>query len=182
MPQKQDRKREYMKQYMRRKREAAREHTIQHTGGNLMSNTMNDLAFAEKLRVLLHLKPDADLTFVSDPHKRAELDGSTPGWLYRAMPPGEKRQIVLDFCNGEPARKIAKRFKRGRGTVVNLLKGVGVYLSPLEKDPKKIEKVRTRISKFLASKEIDQWHASWSAQWRKRKWCAAIAKEGEEDL
>ena len=59
----------------------------------------------------------------------------------------------MDYCDGNPARNIAKRFKRGRGTVVNLLKGVGVYLSPLEKDPKKIEEAHSRVSKFLAKAE-----------------------------
>src|ERR687887_98025 len=137
-----------------------------------MSTAINDLVFAEALRVLLNLKPDADLGFVSDPEEREDLDGCAPGWLYRALPPGEKRQIVLDYCAGDSAREIAKRFKRGRGTVVNLLKGVKVYISPLERDPEKIEKARTRISKFRATGEIEQWHATWSAQWRKRKWCA----------
>jgi hypothetical protein len=83
-----------------------------------MSTAINDLVFAEALRALLNLKPDADLGFVSDLNKREDLDDCAPGWLYRALPLGEKRQIVLDYCAGNSARNIAKRLKRGRGTVV----------------------------------------------------------------
>jgi hypothetical protein len=147
-----------------------------------MSTAINDLVFTEALRALLNLKPDADLGFVSDPDEREDLDGCAPGWLYRALPPCEKRHIVLDYCAGDSARNIAKRFKRGRGTVVDLLKGVGVYLSPPERDPKKIEIWRSRVSEFLAKEEIKDWHAQWKLAWGRRKWCAAIVKEEEAQL
>jgi hypothetical protein len=108
---------------------------------------MNDLAFAEQLRDLMGLDPNVPLDFVSDPSKR---QGYYPGWLYRAMLPSEKKAVVQAYCGGESASSIAKRLKRGRSTIVNLLKGVGIYLSLLEKDEKKIEEWRTRFSEFIA--------------------------------
>jgi hypothetical protein len=55
-----------------------------------------------------------------------------------------------------------------------------LYISPLERDSKKIEEWHTRISEFLANGEIERWHAAWLAAWRKRKRYAAIAKDEEE--
>lgn len=52
-------------------------------------------------------------------------------------PPLEKRKVVLNYCAGETARNIARRFNRNRTTVANLLKAVKIYLSSLERDPAK---------------------------------------------
>jgi hypothetical protein len=103
---------------------------------------MNDLAFAEQLRDLMGLDPNVPLDFVSDPSKR---QGYTPAWLHRPMPPAEKKTAVLAYCAGDSASNIAVRLKRGRGTIVTLLKGVKIYLSPREKGPRKIEEWHTRI-------------------------------------
>jgi hypothetical protein len=140
---------------------------------------MNDLAFAEQLRDLMGLDPNVPLDFVSDPSKR---QGYYPGWLYRAMLPSEKKAVVQAYCGGESASSIAKRLKRGRSTIVNLLKGVGIYLSLLEKDEKKIEEWRTRFSEFIATREIDKRYAEWLVAWRKRQRRGAIAQEEEASL
>lgn len=141
--------------------------------------SLTDLDFTEQLRSLLKLPADADLDFVSDPSKR---QGCTPAWLHRPMPPAEKRDAVLAYCGGESASSIAGRLKRSRTTVVNLLKTVKGYLSPRERDPRKIEEWRGRISEFLASKEIERWYAEWLSAWRKRKVIGAIVKDAEEAL
>jgi hypothetical protein len=66
--------------------------------------------------------------------------------------------------------------------VANLLKAVKVYLSPLEKDPRKIEAWRTRVSEFMTTGEIERWQTDWQLAWRKRRRYGAIAKDGEDEL
>jgi hypothetical protein len=85
---------------------------------------MRDHVFVSDLRKLLKLKSESDLEFVFSPQARSMLEGSTPGWLYRAPPPSEKRQIVLEYCRGDSARNIAKRFKRGLSTVERVPQGI----------------------------------------------------------
>lgn len=142
----------------------------------------SDLSFASELRDVMGLEKDTDLDFVFSPDVRARSAGSWPGWLYRPMRPIEKRKMVLDYCRGDSVRNIAHRFNRGKGTVANLLKVVGVYLSPIERDPEKIEQARNRISEFIATQEIEVWHAEWLLAWRKRKIVGVIAKAEEELL
>jgi hypothetical protein len=132
---------------------------------------MNDLAFAEQLRALLHLKPNADLTFVSDPHVRAQMDGSSPGWLYRLMRPEEKRQLVWDYCGGASVSFLAEKFTRSRGSIVRVLKEVEIYKAD-----------GNTLSKFLVEGKIESWYAGWVSRYRKRQICAATAKGEEESL
>lgn len=131
----------------------------------------SDLMFAEKLRSLLHLRDDTDLEFIADPHVRAQLDGSSPGWLFRAISPSEKRQIVIDYCGSSSVRFIAKKFTRTRASVVRILKEVSIYKADAE-----------TLANFLSERKADSWYAEWVSRWRRRQVCAAIAKEEESLL
>lgn len=136
----------------------------------------SDLVFAEKLRSLLHLRDDTDLEFIADPHVRAQLDGSSPGWLYRLMRPEEKRQLVWDYCGGASVSFLAEKFTGSRGSIVRVLKEVGIYKAPAE-----------TLSRILddhvgCERWIERWYAEWVSRWRKRAICAAIARAEEDSL
>jgi hypothetical protein len=131
-----------------------------------MAKPNRDLAFTERLRDLLHLRDDADLEFVFDPDVRAQLDGSSPGWLFRAITPFEKRQIVLSYCNGAEVGFLSRRFTRAKSSIVRVLKEVEIYKAEPE-----------RLAEFIKEREIERWHDEWLLRWRRRKVCAAIAKD-----
>jgi hypothetical protein len=138
-----------------------------------------DQSFAFTLRELLRLAPDSDLKFVYSPEVRGLLPGGAPGWLFRALHPDEKRLMVSAYCAGDSVTNIARRLMRGRSTVADLLKGLGLYISPAVRDSKAVEECRKRVAEFLANDEVEQWYASWQATWRKRRQCAAIVKDEE---
>src|ERR687896_751141 len=122
-----------------------------------MVKRTGDLAFAERLRELLHLRDGVDLEFLTDPHVRAQLDGGSPGWLFRAMAPSEKRQIVLDYCGGASVPSLAGKFTRTRASIVRVLREAEIYKAEPE-----------RLAEFIKEKEIEHWHDEWLLRWRKR--------------
>lgn len=136
-----------------------------------MAKQTRDLAFAEKLRDLLRLRVDADLEFIVDPNLRDRLKASFPGWLYRSMYPAEKRQVVIDYCGGASVPFLAGKFTRGRGSIVRVLKEVGIYKADAE-----------TLADFLLEGKVEPWYASWVSRYRKRQICAALAKEEEGTL